>query len=106
MPARLYRTQVLLEPDQHRALAEISRRERRSISQVVREVVAADLLRREQEAGARRVRGLQTLERIRQHREDILAEREGKPIDFDVVEEINHMREERDEQITGGNPPW
>lgn len=106
MAGKLYRTQVLLEPEQHRALAEISRRERRSISQVVREVVAAGLLRREQEAEARRARGLEALERIQRHREEILAERGGKPIEVDVVATINEMREERDEQILGGNPPW
>jgi hypothetical protein len=42
-------------------------------------------------------RRLEALERIREHREAILAERGGKPIDLDLVETIKQMREERDE---------
>jgi predicted HicB family RNase H-like nuclease len=39
MAERLHRTQILLEPEQHRALAEIARREGRSLSDVVREML-------------------------------------------------------------------
>jgi hypothetical protein len=41
------------------------------------------------------------LERIQQHRQEILEERKGKPLDVDIVGMINQMREERDADILG-----
>ncbi len=35
----MQRTQILLEPEQHKALTEIAHRERRSLSEVVREMI-------------------------------------------------------------------
>ena len=57
------------------------------------------LEQRKQAEDADRQRYLEGLERIHEHREAILKERGGKPIDIDVVELINQMREERDAQI-------
>jgi predicted DNA-binding protein len=39
----MYRTQILLEPEQHKTLAEIARREKRSLSDVVREMLQKQL---------------------------------------------------------------
>ncbi len=39
----MHRTQILLEPEQHKALAEIARRERRSISDLIREMLQKQL---------------------------------------------------------------
>ncbi len=39
----MYRTQILLEAEQHKALAEIARREKRSLSDVVREMLQKQL---------------------------------------------------------------
>lgn len=39
----MYRTQLLLEPEQHKALAEIARREKRSLSDVVRGMLQKQL---------------------------------------------------------------
>lgn len=39
----MYRTQILLEPEQHNALAEIARREKRSLSDVVRSMLQMQL---------------------------------------------------------------
>jgi predicted CopG family antitoxin len=39
----MYRTQILLEEEQHKALAEIARRENRSLSDVVREMLHKQL---------------------------------------------------------------
>jgi hypothetical protein len=39
----MYRTQILLEPEQHKALAEIARREKRSLSDVVRGMLQKQL---------------------------------------------------------------
>ena len=96
------RTQILLTSEQHRALVEIARREGRSISALVREIVQKELDQRrvnEEDPSARKQRRLDALERIREHREAILRENGGKPLDINVVELINQMREERDAQI-------
>jgi metal-responsive CopG/Arc/MetJ family transcriptional regulator len=39
----MYRTQILLEQEQHKALAEIAQREKRSLSDVVREMLQKQL---------------------------------------------------------------
>lgn len=44
----MYRTQILLEPEQHRILTEIARREKRSLSDVIREMVDQQIARRKQ----------------------------------------------------------
>ena len=46
----MYRTQILLEPEQHEALAEIARREKRSLSDVVREMLQKQLEERKKNA--------------------------------------------------------
>jgi hypothetical protein len=54
--------------------------------------------RAQQEQDADKQKRLAALDRIRKHREQILAERDGKPLDFDVVEAIEEAREEQDER--------
>jgi len=44
----MYRTQILLEQEQHKALAEIAQREKRSLSDVVREMLQKQLEERKQ----------------------------------------------------------
>lgn len=39
MNDKLYRTQILLEPEQHQELAAIAQRENRSLSDLVREII-------------------------------------------------------------------
>ena len=85
MAERMHRTQILLEPSQHQALGQIARREGRSVSDVVRKLVQRALEQREEERQATIARRMEAMERIRQHREEILARRGGKPLDFDVV---------------------
>ncbi len=98
MPDRLYRTQILLEPEQHEELSQIARREGRSVSDVIREMLRQQLEQRKSSREETRKRRLAALERIRQHREEILKERDGKPIDVDLVEMLHQMREEQDER--------
>jgi hypothetical protein len=98
MPTRLHRTQILLEPEQHSKLAEIARREGRSISDVVRTMLDHQLQQRDQDTEAIKNRRLEALDRIREHKEAILKARGGKYLDFDVVEAINKSREEQDER--------
>jgi len=46
----MYRTQILLEPEQHKALAEIARQEKRSLSDVIREMVDKQIAERKRMA--------------------------------------------------------
>jgi metal-responsive CopG/Arc/MetJ family transcriptional regulator len=79
----LYRTQLLLESEQHQALAEIAQREGRSISELVREILREHLVERDQEARKEQeLRALEGLTRIRErlqqqygvYRGDLLGE--------------------------------
>ena len=45
----MQRTQILLEPEQHKALAEIARREKRSLSDLVREMLEKQLEERKKQ---------------------------------------------------------
>jgi len=62
----LHRAQLLLESEQHQALAEIAEREGRSISDLVREIVRQHLAERRQQA--RQLASLQAIERLTQIR--------------------------------------
>lgn len=46
----MYRTQLLLEPEQHRILSEIARQEKRSLSDIVREMIDKQIAERKQKA--------------------------------------------------------
>jgi predicted CopG family antitoxin len=45
----MYRAQILLDPEQHKALAEIARREKRSLSDLVREMLQNQLEERKKQ---------------------------------------------------------
>ena len=100
MSARLQRTQILLEPDQQCALSELASAEKRSLSNLVRELIAAQLGQRAQDRAAQRQRRLAGLEEIRGHREAIRQRRgtaAGLP---DPAGLIDQLREERDAELT------
>jgi predicted DNA-binding protein len=96
MAGRLYRTQILLEPEQHQVLAELAAREGRSISDVVREIIRAHLEQQQQATDAKLQQDLAALEQIEQHRAAILARRGDQPIDIDIAELIHQMWDEQD----------
>ena len=83
-----YRAQILLEPEQHKALADLAAKRQESISHVVREIVAEYLVEHDRQAKLKRF--LEALEKLSEIREEIQA-RHGM-IDPDFLEE---MREER-----------
>lgn len=103
MGERMYRARILLEPAQQRALAELARREGRSVSDLVREMIQRQLDQRRHEEDAIRRRRLAAVEQIRRHCQAILERRGGAPLDVDVVEMIDRLREERDGQILGAS---
>jgi len=90
--AELYRAQVLLERKQHEALQALAAAEGRSMSEIIREAVAAYLVERDEE------RELQdwerTLEELTKIREEIRARFGTLNDDF-----ILRNREERDEEL-------
>ncbi len=94
---RLYRAQILLEPDQHRKLAEIAQQEDASISELVRSAVRQWLDERQDESHLHR--RLDELKQVAQHRQDILVRRDGNPLVIDVETVIRQMRDERDDQL-------
>lgn len=95
----LRRAQILLEEEQHRALADIARAEGCSISELTREIIAQYLAKRE---ASRRGSEAKALERARRLREDMRQRRGGKSLEIDVAALICEMREERDERILSG----
>jgi len=62
----LHRAQLLLESEQHQALAEIAEREGRSISDLVREIVRQHLAERRQQA--QQLAAMEAVERLTQIR--------------------------------------
>ena len=63
----LYRAQILLEAEQHQALAQMARDEGRSLSDLVREIVKQHLAQQEQETRLQQeLEAIQALARIRE----------------------------------------
>jgi metal-responsive CopG/Arc/MetJ family transcriptional regulator len=89
---KLQRTQILLEPSQHRSLYQLAQAEGRSMSDLVREAVAQYLVERDDMDKTDQER--EALERLTAFRKAIEA-RSGV-YQGDLVTE---MREERDEEI-------
>ncbi len=98
MAEKLYRTQLLLEPEQHQALARMSEQERRSISEIVRGMIQQQLDERKRASEAGTKRRIEALVKIREHREDMTTRRGGKALEIDVTGMVRHMQEEQDER--------
>lgn len=97
----LHRTHILLEPEQQKLLAEIARREGRSVSELARDIIQQGLEQKQRHLIEQRQRRLAALENAQRVGEAIRAERGGKVLDIDIVETIQEMREQRDEQNLG-----
>ena len=89
-----YRAQILLEQEQHTALAEIAHRQNRSISELTREIVAQYITQQDENLRQR----LDVIEQIKQHRE-MLARRGGRHIEIDITALIEAAREERSNEL-------
>jgi len=94
----LYRAQILLEPEQHRALAEIARSDNQSISAIVRESVRQYLARRARDVQSRRE--MQAFGALTQTRRKI-QERHGV-YQGDPLAEIRAEREQDMERVWRG----
>ena len=98
MAERMQRTQILLEPKQHQQLSQLAQSEKRSMSDVIREMLDAQLELRNREASELLQRRVAALQRIAAHPQAILEKRNGEPLPIPVQQLIDQMREERDEQ--------
>ncbi len=92
MPEKLYRAQILLEPQQHRALVEIAEREGRSISDVARQVISAGLevVKNQEDIWVQRERALEGLYRIREKQ---------KVYHGDLLDEVRNERDRENEDL-------
>jgi hypothetical protein len=96
----MYRAQILLEPEQHRKLASIAKKEGRSISEVTRRLINAglqslnaegDLLRQQ------RTRALKNLSALR-----AVVQARGGLLNSIPLEEIRRERDEDNQRIWRG----
>lgn len=93
MAERMHRAQILLPPEQHKAIRKIALEENRSISDVVRDLVQQYLDERSRTARLQNeLDALNTLRRIREQAE----QRYGGFYPGDILAEV---RAEREEQI-------
>ena len=95
MAERKYRAQILLEPEQHEVLTEIAQQQGRSISNVVREIVGQYIVAREQTMDQEK----EALERVKQHRAEMLSQRGGHPLEINIPAMIEEIREERSNDL-------
>jgi hypothetical protein len=89
--ARYYRAQILLEPEQHKCLKEIAKREERSISDVAREMIDRGLRVREEDKQSRLQRSRKALEQLDKIRLQVLEE--YGVYDGDLIAEVRSERE-------------
>ncbi len=94
---KMHRAQILLDPNQHKKLAEIAQQEGTSISEIVRTAVQEWLDERKDDEILRR--RLEALEIVDQHRQAVLARRKGIPLEIDLEATIDQLRTERDDEL-------
>jgi hypothetical protein len=95
--SKMHRAQILLDPEQHDALPEIARQDGTSISEIVRTAVESWPIERRQDESTRRQ--LEALDTIREHRQALLDQHKGQPLNIDLSNLISETREERDDEL-------
>lgn len=97
MSERMYRAQILLEPEQRRRLEELAEREGRSISATTRRVIDAGLqaIESQAELWEKRARILSDLR--------VLREKQSFEYTGDLVNEARQEREDEMDQIWRDN---
>lgn len=99
MQERLYRTQILLEPEQQRSLADIAQQQKRSISDLIRQIIRDWLDKRDQESmQANRLHAMDEIHQLRL----IVMETHGI-YQANFLEEARKEREEDFERILRGS---
>lgn len=88
--------QIRLNPQQSQILMQIAEEEGQAILKLVEQIIQEAIERRQKQTLAEKIAGF---ERIKQHRDAILARRQGKTLQIDVTQLLDEIREERDEQL-------
>lgn len=94
-----HRTHLLLNPEQHKALSQIARREGRSISDLAREIVQEAIEQRQKSYASEQKKKLAALDRARRIWLEIVKEHGGTALNLDFGETLAELRGERDDQI-------
>lgn len=93
-----YRMQILLEPEQHEALVQAARRENRSISDLMREIVRQWLEQQdEQRLWEQRLNAMNRLAQIRERAQQRYGVYQG-----DLIEEARAERDEDCDRVWRG----
>lgn len=101
----MHRAQILLDPQQHRALREIARRQGRSISSLVRDMINEQLIRLKKEEESQMRHHLAVLDTIRDHRKAVLDKRGSRALAVDIRKIIQENRNERNGRIVEAGRP-
>lgn len=102
---KMHRAQILLDPQQHRVLRDMARRQRRSISSVVRDLISNQLIELKEEQDNQIRHHLAVIDRIEEHKSVVLARRGKRPIAVDIAGIIEGNRDERDGNILNEDQP-
>lgn len=90
----LYRAQILLEEEQHHRLEDLARESGRSMSELVREILAEHLTRLSEDESIQR--SLTALDELARFRAAIAGEHGQLEASF-----LNSLRDERDGEVAG-----
>jgi hypothetical protein len=101
----MHRAQILLDPQQHKALREIAERQGRSVSSLVRDMINEQLDRMKQEQDSRMRRHMAVLDSVRDHRNALLEKRNGRALAIDIAKLIEENRSERNGKIVETGRP-
>ncbi len=102
---KMYRAQILLDPQQHRVLRDMARRQHRSISSVVRDLISNQLIELKKEEDNQIRHHLAVIDRIEEHKRVVLARRGKRPLAADIAGIIESNRNERDGNILNADQP-
>jgi hypothetical protein len=101
----MHRAQILLDPQQHRALRELAERQGRSISSVVREMINDQLVKLKKEQDGKIRHYLAVIDRIRDHKQAVFDRRDSRAIAVDIAKIIEENRTERNGRIVETGRP-
>ena len=101
----MHRAQILLDPRQHRVLREMARREKRSISSLVRDMIDEQLIRVKNEQESRMRHHMEVIDTIRDHRKAVLDTRGSRALAVDIGRIIQENRAERNGRIVEAGRP-
>ncbi len=94
---KMHRAQILINREQHKALAKIARKEGTSISEIVRQAVQDGLDARLAEV--LKQKRLDDLARVQEHRQALLSRLGGQPLEVDIAKTLEKIREERQDEL-------